>query len=320
MRAYRPTVGGISRNDPNYVTRTNTDHLAQSTLKIAKELTLRIAQKTDNALSVDTRWFYYYKKRNVGRRCSCMSGDQATASGTCGCCYGTGVVGGYDKYGTATELLDSTYPGLDLINVVPRPEPRPTALVLDPEATSGVVQGRIRIRKNAGYVDHMHIHATGGTTALLRKAGTSIWVPASAAAFVDMLDAEYVDVKITLKRASVKDESPTFLKLFVRYGLLPASEIQLPGDIPPNTEAISLQEYGFDEQFGTVTVVMGSAGHGRTSKITTFTHEDFLYYIERARHWKITEVKPNFALGIFTSFDLTARWVQSFEAYKKFPV
>jgi len=320
MRQYRPVVGGVTRNDPNYVTRTKTDHLARHTREIAQELMLRGAQMTDNALSVDTRWFYYYKRKTVGRRCSCVAGEQSTASGTCGCCYGTGIVGGYDKYGTHTELVDSTYPKLDMINVTTRPEPRPSSLVLEQGATTGVVKARIKMRRNAGYVDNMHVHSTAGVTVEIKASNSAVWVPATSIALTTMLDAEHVDVKVTLHRSSVRDESPVFLKLFVRYGLLPKTEIELPGDIPKNTESVSLQEYGFDEQFGTVNVVMGSAGHGRTSKITTFSNEDFLYYIERARHWKITEVSPTYALGVYASFDITARWVQSFEAYRKFPV
>ncbi len=84
-------------------------------------------------------------------------------------------------------------------------------------------------------------------------------------------------------------------------------------------ESVSLQEYGYDEQFGSVQIVMGAAGKNRTGRITTFTIDDFLFYIERSRYWKLTEVKPNYALGLFTSFDLTARWVQKYEVYQKFP-
>jgi hypothetical protein len=270
-------------------------------------------------LSIDTRWFYYYRRRNVGRRCSCVSGEQEKASATCGICYGTGVVVGYDKYGTWTEILDCTYPGLDLINVVQRPEPRPSRLVLDPAATNGVVQARIRLRPNAGYVDNLHVAASGAVTITMRAANTTLWIPVTSDNLVTLLSAPYIDVRVQMHRSSIREPSPTFLKLFIRYGLLPASEIQLPGDIPPNTESISLQEYGFDEQFGTLNCVMGSAGHGRTSKITTFSNEDFLFNLERGRYWKITEVKPNYALGVYMSFDLTARWVQSYEVYRRFP-
>lgn len=319
LRPYRAVIGGVSRNEPDYVTRTKTDHMVTHTREIAQELALRAAQQVDNALSVDTRWFYYYRRRNVGRRCSCVSGEQSQASATCSVCYGTSVVGGYDKYGTWTEVVDCTYPGLDLINVVNKPEPRPSRLVLDPLATTGVVQARVRIRPNAGYIDNFHVAMSGAVTITMRGSNSATWVPATSDNLPSLLNAQYIDFRIRLHRSSIREQSPTFLKLFLRYGLLPKSEIQLPGDIPPNTESISLQEYGFDEQFGTINCVMGSAGHGRTSKITTFSNEDFLYNLERARYWKITEVKPNYALGVYMSFDLTARWVQSYEVYRKFP-
>ena len=242
LRPYRPVVGGVTRNEPDYVTRTKTDHLAGRVREVAQELVLRAAQQTDNALSVDTRWFYYYRRRNVGRTCSCVSGEQSQASATCGICYGSSIVGGYDKYGTWTDVLDCTYPNLDLINVVNRPEPRPSRLVLDPSATDGVVQARIRIRPNAGYVDNLHVAASGSVQITMRGAGSALWIPATSDNLVTLLTAPYMDVRVAMHRSSTKDPSPTFLKLFIRYGLLPASEIQLPGDIPPNTESISLQE------------------------------------------------------------------------------
>jgi hypothetical protein len=308
------------RDDPGRV-YTRTDHMGDNPRRISLDLVKQIQQMTDNALGVDTRWFYYYKRRNAGRRCSCALGEQSSPSSVCGVCYGTGIVGGYDKYGTRTELVDTTFPSLDLINITERVDTFPSSFVLEDGATKGVIRGRLRLVSNNGYVDSMHRACKGNVTITVKRPSESLWtVISSADSFTQFLGAATeLDFEITLNRETTRDESPRFLKWFIRYGVLPKDECMLPGDLPTNTESVSLQEYGYDEQFGSVQIVMGAAGKNRTGRITTFTIDDFLFYIERSRYWKLTEVKPNYALGLYTSFDLTARWVQKYEVYQKFP-
>ena len=320
VRQQRAYIGVQGRSDAGNAVYAPNDHLVDHTRQIGLDLIQRAAQRVDNALSVDSRWFYYYKRRESGRLCSCVSGEQVSPSSTCLICYGTRIVGGYDKYGTWSETLDTTCPQMDTVNVTVRPEPRPSAFILEPDATYGVIRTVFDVRNNAGYVDGINVAAKGRVTVNMRAVGDTIWQSASSAVLLTLLSAPQIEIEVVLQRSSVSAESPVFLKLWFRYGLLPKSEIQIAGDIPPNTEAISLQEYGFDEQFGSIQVIVGSAGHKKQNRVTTYTVDDFLYYIERSRHWKITEVKPNYALGVYTSHELTCRWVQSYEVYKKFPI
>jgi hypothetical protein len=320
VRQYRANERvGHHRDDPNRV-YTRTDHMGDNPRRISLELVKQVQQMTDNALGVDTRWFYYYKRRNSGRRCSCSLGEQANPSSTCLICYGTGYVGGYDKYGTRSETIDSTYMSLDLINVTTNVETTPSSFILEEGATKGVIRGTMRINSNVGYVDNLHIFAKGQYEIVLRPKGGLIWFPANAANLTTLLIHPELEFEIRMWRDSISKASPKFLKMYVRYGVLPKDECMLAGDLPVNTESVSLQEYGYDEQFGSVQVVMGAAGKNKSGRVTTFTIDDFVYYIERSRFWKLTEVKPNYALGLFTSFDLTARWVQKYEIYTKFPV
>jgi hypothetical protein len=322
LRQYRPNERTQQhRDDPGRV-YTRTDHMGDNPRRISLDLVKQIQQMTDNALNVDTRWFYYYKRRNAGRRCSCSLGEQSSPSSVCQICYGTGIVGGYDKYGTRSETIDSTYPGLDLINIVEHSDTLPSSFVLEDGATKGVIRGRIRLAANSGYFDHMNRMVKGDVTILARKAGATVWINVTdSSSLTSVLGAATeLDFEITLKRDTPDKPSPKFLKWYLRYGVLPKDECMLAGDLPVNTESVSLQEYGYDEQFGSVQIVMGAAGKNRSGRITTFTIDDFLFYIERSRYWKITEVKPNYALGLYTSFDLTARWVQKYEVYQKFPI
>jgi hypothetical protein len=320
VRQQRPNQRVQGRRDDGDRVYTRTDHMTEHTRDTALQLVKQVAQMTDNALGVDTRWFYYYKRRTSGRRCTCALGENNTPSSTCKVCYGTGIVGGYDKYGTRSETLDSTFPGFSFINVTTNSSPLPSTLVLEDGATRGIVRGTLKLVKNTKFIDSFSIASKGQVQVRMKPSGSSIWSIASTASVTPMLSADSIDIEIQLDRERPTDPTPIFLKVYLRYGLLPKDEIKIPGDLPPNTESVSLQEYGYDEQFGTVQIVMGSAGKNRTNRITTFTIDDFLYYIERGRHWKLTEVKPNYALGFYTSFDLTARWVQNYERYKDFPV
>lgn len=86
----------------------NTDAKVDAVHQVIKEqLAPRIAQKSANAVLSDRRAFFYYKRKNNGRRCSCF-GQETSPDSDCFVCYGTGYVGGYDKYGTHTEIIDFT--------------------------------------------------------------------------------------------------------------------------------------------------------------------------------------------------------------------
>jgi len=323
VRMQRANTRVTGRRDDGNRVYTRTDHLVGPARDNALDLIKQVAQMTDNALSVDTRWFWYYKRRTVGRKCTCALAENSTPNNDCTICWGTGIVGGYDKYGTRAETLDTTFPGLSMINVKTKAAPLPSAFVLEDGATKGVLRATVALRKNIGIVDRFDMASSlsSRVSILVKPTSGFTWLPATKANIQPMLSTTSLDFEITLTRDRPSDPSPIFRSLYLRYNLKPASEIRVPGDLPPNTESVSLQEFGYDEQFGSVQISIGpGVGESRTNSLTTFTVDDFFYYIERGRHWKITEVKPNYALGIFTSFDITGRWVQNYEAYKRFPV
>jgi hypothetical protein len=164
------------------------------------------------------------------------------------------------------------------------------------------------------------VTSKGNVQVSFRREGEAVWKEASKDQLAKDLDPGRIEFMITMRRDHASHPSPIFLKLYLRYAVLPQSEMMIRGDIPTNTETVSLQEYGMDEQLGTIQLVMGSAGQKKLVQLTTFTIEDFVYYIEKAKYWKFTEVKPNFALGFYSSFDITARYVQSYEMYRRFPI
>lgn len=309
-----------SANDSGNAVYSRTDHMGDNPRKIGLELVKSIGKMTDNALNVDTRWFYYYKRKSVGRVCTCCSADQATPAAKCVLCYGTGFVGGYDKYGTRSETIDVSYDDFVTTNITQRTETLPAAFVLEDGAKAGSIRCSVNIHKNSGFVDSFIVTSKGSVEVFFRREGATIWTLASTQALTSALQPGKIEFNIVLKRDHETQASPVFLRVFLRYGVLPKDEMMIRGDLPTNTETVSLQEYGMDEQLGTVQLVMGSAGKKKPMKLTTFTIEDFVYYIEKGKFWKFTEVRPNFAFGFYTSFDITARYVQSYEMYRRFPI
>jgi len=105
QQSYRNTGTHVDQRIGSY---SNTDHKVDAVHQVIKEqLAPRIAQKSANAVLSDRRAFFYYKRKKNGRRCSCF-GNETSPDSDCLVCYGTGFVGGYDKYGTHSEIIDYT--------------------------------------------------------------------------------------------------------------------------------------------------------------------------------------------------------------------
>lgn len=295
------------------------DQLAVTSRVIGMHLAKQQAKMNRNALVVDTRNFYYFRRRSSGRLCSCVLGDESTPASTCLVCYNTGFVGGYDKYGTCTEVIDVTHPSIILTNTHANYEDstRPTYFKLDDDAKVGTVQATIRLRQNNNsYVDALQVYSNaavledrGIIDTLCREHGSNTWLPFNTnnvQAILRTSSAEAIDVIVYMKRKSLKSTSPILSHIVIRYGLIPEAKSIIHADIPRNTESITLQEYGFEEQFGTLSMFMDNT-------IQTYTIDDFFYYIDKAKFWKITEVQPFYSMGMHVSFDLTARHLQPFE-------
>lgn len=295
------------------------DQLAVTSRIIGMNLAKQQAKMNRNALAVDTRNFYYFRRRSSGRLCSCILGDESTPASTCLICYNTGFVGGYDKYGTCTEVIDVTHPSIVLTNTHSNYEDatRPTYFKLDDDAKVGTVQATIRLRQNNNsYIDALQVYSNaavledrGIIDTLCKEHGSNTWVKFNTDNVQTILrtsSAESMDVIVYMKRKSLKSPSPILSHIVIRYGLIPEAKSIVHADIPRNTESITLQEYGFEEQFGTLSMFMDNT-------IQTYTIDDFFYYIDKAKFWKITEVQPFYSMGMHVSFDLTARHLQPFE-------
>lgn len=92
---------------------------AHELLEIARE-------RTQDALCVTGIDCYLFRKKKDGRRCSCTeAANFAEPNLECPVCFGTGLVGGWDKEGCVTEVFDVTYPQKTKEMVVVNPHAQP---------------------------------------------------------------------------------------------------------------------------------------------------------------------------------------------------
>lgn len=302
------------------------DQLSLTSRDIGMHLAKQQAKMNRNALEVDTRMFYYFRRRSSGRMCSCMLGDENTPHSTCQICFNTGFVGGYDKYGTCTEIIDVTHPALVLTNTHAAYEDntRPVFFKLDKDARIGTIQATISIRKtNHNYIDVLQVYSnasslegSGIVDVMCKEHGTNTWLQFNTSTISNILanpSADSIDILVYMKRKSLNAPSPVLSHIYVRYGLLPRARSILHADIPRNTETITMQEYGFEEQFGTITMFMDNT-------VQTYTIDDFFYYLDKKKFWKITESQPLYTMGMHLNFDITARYMQQFEIQTSTPI
>ena len=328
VRQYRQNRQVNNFRDSGDKVYARNDQLAITSRPIGQYLAKQQAKMNRNALQVDVRSFYYFRRRTSGRLCSCMLGDENTPHSTCLICFNTGYTGGYDKYGTATEVVDTTHPSLILTNVHANYEDatRPVFFKLDEDAKVGTVQATINIRKsNNNYVDVLQVYSNVATLGadsgavvdtLCREHGTNTWLPFTfdnMQAIFNTASAAQVDLVVYMKRKSTRAPSPVLSHIYIRYGLLPQDQCIINADIPRNTESITMLEYGFEEQFGSITLFTDNT-------IQTYSIDDYVFYLNKKKFWKLTEVQPFYSMGMHVSFDLTARYMQQFEMATQVPV
>lgn len=319
LRSSRESRSMQIRRDYSEVPYTRNQHLVKSSRVIAEILAKKQAKMGSNAInSVDRREFYYFRRKSFGRICSCSIGDVSSPSKNCPICYGVGFVGGYEKYGTWCETLDYTYGDLELINVEPAYETNATTtlLRLSDGAKKGAVRGTFKLRRNAGYCDAFQIVDSvtndNDVTALVREHGTNSWIEANVHNMTTLMHADMLDFEVTLKRRGSKAATPYFSHLMFRYGLLPREDVIIPVDIPRNTEGISLLDYGFDENMGSLQVAIDD-------RLRTIASRDVFYVIEKNRWLEVNEVQPFHAVDTQLSSDVTCRFVQPYEAVNNVP-
>lgn len=277
-----------------------------------EELIPIIAKKSRNAANVTPIYIHYFQRLKTGRRCSCW-GIEDSPVGRCSLCFGVGIVGGYNKRGTKTEIFDVTYPNVMAVNMQPdyATPTRPIYWTLANTAVYGTANFSIPVTSNVGILDNLEIkdYTPNGTTISYGvKSPTELVYTALTETSLEarLLNNSRLDFCVTMTRATPNAPLPKLVAIRISYRLLKVAALRV--DIPRVTESLTLEEYGIYESFTSQNFFLDNT-------LKNATTEDFLINLLDNTRWKVTEVRDNKPLGILTSWDLTCRKIQSYEPY-----
>jgi hypothetical protein len=195
-------------------------------------------------------------------------------------------------------------------------------IVLDDDARVGTITAQVPLRRGSGYVDTLQAFHNASIVpgavvdVMCRPHGTQTWLPLSTAVVESVLaqkSCDILDVVVYMKRKSTRSESPKFSHFYLRYGLLSRKDSIILGDIPKHSESITVREFGFEEEFGSLTMFVDN-------RVTTYKRDDIFYHIDKNKFWSLEETQPNISMGLCLNSDLTLRYMQPYEIANKIPL
>jgi len=301
-RTYRPPrndhvteAGEMKENHPHEIAMT--------------QLIPRIDEKNKRAVKTVQTSLYFFSKKRAGRRCSCWTVD-SSADSLCNVCYGTGIVGGFDKYGTCLEIVDVTHPNIRAINVIPdySKKTKPIMFTLVPGAKYGRIEVRVELKQNVGKLDVVKASKDtedgGELDAYIRSPTETEYVAFTRDALEQRLQNPWVDVRVDFTRNSIKAVSPKFNHFYIRYKR--KENLTVLANIPRASKSNLLAEMGVSDDWEFQQFFMDST-------LRTITTEDFIISSKNMVRWKINSVKESSPGDYLLSWDLTARLVQQYE-------
>jgi len=302
---------------------TRIDQLETNPYLIARdELVPAAVEMQKKAVKVDRVPVHFFQKMSFGRECSCTKFRYKSPDKTkCNICFGKGIVGGFNKIGTRLEVIDSTRPGLSLSGIEIDDSTCPYQFKLRSDSLTGNVDVVLDIPVHTD-VDAVVLYSSGDVKAYVKKIDQPSYTLLSRSSLRSIAkDQKQLNVRITLSRASLSDQSPTFTHLYIRWMI---NETDIYVDMSRKTVSVSMQEFNLPDLLQSISVYIPAT----ISRVTT---SDFfivrltpdvdidVFRDEGKRRYKITEVTANKALGTVVSWDVTARLVQAFENYSRVP-
>lgn len=282
-----------------------------------KQLIPRIIKRNREAIITDPHFFHFFQRKKQGRRCSCFV-VETSPDGLCQVCFGVGIVGGYEKFGTVSDVFDVTSLRGQAVNVRQNFEmqTRPVMFSLVEGAMKGYVEFDWRIKGSLRKTDLFQVISRdvgegAKVEAFVKTLRETSFRPMTTAVLNEVLCDNRATIRVELSRTTPEKEHPVFSHIYIRYLLMEDTQIKM--DVPRVAESITLAEYGVFDSW----VSMKGWLTNEVSRIGT---EDFFRRIHDHTFWKTIESEPNAPLQQNTSHDITLRLVQQFEAYKRFPV
>lgn len=294
---YRNTGTHVNQRVGSY---SDTDHKVDAVHAVIKDqLAYRIAQKSSNAGMSDRRAFFYYKRKTNGRRCSCY-GDELSPDSDCGVCYGTGFVGGYDKYGTFTEVIDFTRAKIFTYN---------TRLDFDVKTigfagnTGSYIEFSMILPKNGKEIDAFYFGVDKQEAFNLE-----IISPFSKIIEVkdDLKDAMGIEVRA---RINFLQDDSYFQYLIIRTAVL--NDITIYGDCANYISAPNSELFGEFETMQEIDITFTGMN------MSVVSNKDIMYRLQDGAKLKITDNNRVIVSSVLTSINAKARFLISTDRIEK---
>lgn len=308
-RSYKPTGKKAPITDGSQILEVHAHKIA------TEQLIPRIEQRNRRAVETVPIHIYFYQAMRAGRRCSCFD-VETSPDGMCRACFGTGIVGGYQKYGTTTEVVDITYPNLRTSNIIPQWKLRrkPTPFVLIDGARYGSIEARVPLTTNIGEIDAVSsdfwIEPGTDMKAYVRAPSDSEWILLTRANTQQRLHNPWIDLKVEMWRESPKTTSPFLKSIYLRYKNVTNNVIK--ANIPRVGKSDMLEAIGVFDNWQMQTFWLDST-------LKSITTEDFFASVEGNSRWKVFEAKEFAPHGQLTSWDIEAKVILEHQPFFKVP-
>jgi hypothetical protein len=283
---------------------------------VKEELLPMVAARNRVAVQGQAVDYLVFQKIKGGRRCSCFS-IESSPSQQCTACFGTGIVGGYEKWGTHLAVWDVTFPNTSTINIMPNyaAKTKPLGWTMIRGATYGSVEGKIPLQTNLGLLDELFVDSDvpegSDLYYYLRGPGDTDWVSFNAKELQRRLGQPYLRVKVEFRRVSPEQASPTFYFFYMRYQSL--KKLTIMCDVTPTDRSSVLEEYGTHDNWQQQNFYV-------CDEIRQLNPEDLFVSTDGVEHWKLIVVTEKAPANIITSWTVQGRRIQYHEPLNHIPI
>ena len=269
-----------------------------------EQLLPQIAAESEQAAKPVRQVFHYFRKKLVGRRCSCFA-VETSPDGGCQICFGSGRVGGWDMHGCRTELIDVTHPNLKLVNVQADfgLGIRPTPFTLLDGSKSGFIETEVPIIRNIRKVQLIQefvgsMRKGVDYQAMVRAPSEISFVPLDDNSLTQRLGESSLIFRTVLSRTNTGLPSPRYSHLFLRYQLIP--DVRMYGDMNLAEESFEFGDLGYTDTFSTLSLYIAR-------NFDHIRNEDFLVRLSDQQRFKVTRFERNCVSEILLSHRVMAR-------------
>ncbi len=305
MRGPRPLRSLRQAIEDRDTHASRTDHLEdEPTKELIEQYLPQIANETRQAIRTNRSTFLYFRKKRMGRRCSCFL-QETTPDASCQICFGSGFVGGWDLHGCRTDLIDITNPDLRMVSVEGNFDAgqRPVCMVLENGANRGFVETELPLVRNIRKAQKIQTYIgalRSGTKVetFIRASGDVGFVPLTDASFEARSGESRLLVRAVLSRSNSAMPSPKLSHILFRYHLIP--DIRMYGDGTLAEESFEMGDLGFTDAYSTVQLLI-------PRDFDRLQTEDFLIRQSDQKRFKITRSERNAPLEVLLSHRIMGR-------------